>query len=104
MKRLLIVTTFLLLLAGAAVGAAAPAGDDLSRGFVNPPASAKPHTWWHWINGNISREGITADLEAMQRVGIGGAQIFNAGEGIPAGPVKFNSQEWHEMFKFAITK
>jgi hypothetical protein len=54
------------------------------------------------MNGNVTKEGITADLEAMQRVGIGGAQIFNASEGIPAGPVKFNSPAWHEMFTFAV--
>src|SRR5450756_1086529 len=67
------------------------AADPLASGFVSPPASARPQTWWHWMNGNVTKEGITADLESMQRVGIGGAEIFNAGEGIPAGPVKFNS-------------
>src|SRR5215831_12161727 len=30
--------------------------------FANPPAAARPHTWWHWMNGNITREGLTADL------------------------------------------
>ena len=35
---------------------------ELEKGFANPPDSAKPHTWWHWMNGNISKEGITADL------------------------------------------
>ncbi|HEV2692630.1 MAG TPA: glycosyl hydrolase [Verrucomicrobiae bacterium] len=81
----------------------APA-DPLAAGFASPPASARPQTWWHWMNGNVTKEGITADLEAMQRVGIGGVQIFNAGEGIPAGPVKFNSPEWHDMFKFAVSE
>ena len=38
------------------------------------------------MNGNVTKEGITADLEAMKRVGIGGAQIFNVAEGIPARP------------------
>ena len=52
---------------------------DLAAGFQNPPASAKPHNWWHWMNGNISKEGITKDLEAMARVGIGGFQIFQVG-------------------------
>src|SRR5436309_1865897 len=55
------------------VAALAPARsaprDELERGFADPPASARPHTWWHWINGNVTPEGITADLEAMQRVG-----------------------------------
>lgn len=82
--------------------AAADSADPLASGFQSPPASARPHTWWHWMNGNVTKEGITADLEAMQRVGIGGAQIFNAGEGIPPGPVKFNSPEWHDMFSFAV--
>src|SRR6185503_17676467 len=65
------------------------AADSLGDGFSNPPDSAKPHTWWHWMNGNVTKEGITADLEAMKRVGIGGAQIFVVDEGIPAGKVSF---------------
>ena len=54
-------------------------------GFLDPPDSARPHAWWHWMNGNVTREGITADLEAMKRVGLGGAQIFHVAEGIPEG-------------------
>jgi hypothetical protein len=77
------------------------AADDLETGFVHPPDSARPHTWWHWMNGNISKEGITADLEAMARVGVGGAQIFNAREGIPHGPIQFNGPEWLDMVKHA---
>jgi hypothetical protein len=77
------------------------AADSLESGFQNPPPSARPQTWWHWMNGNITREGITADLEAMQRVGIGGAEIFNADCGIPAGPVKFLSPEWRDLMRFA---
>jgi hypothetical protein len=82
----------------------ASAADALEAGFASPPASAKPQVWWHWMNGNITREGITADLEAMQRVGIGGAQIFNADCDIPAGPIKFNSPAWHELFKHAVSE
>jgi len=40
--------------------------DSLDNAFANPPTMAKPRTWWHWIGGNVSREGITADLESMQ--------------------------------------
>ncbi|GHV07761.1 hypothetical protein FACS1894160_0900 [Bacteroidia bacterium] len=75
--------------------------EELEKGFISPPASAKPHTWWHWMNGNISKEGITADLEAMAEAGLGGAQIFNAAEGIPHGPIQFNSSEWIDMVKHA---
>ena len=45
--------------------------------FQSPPASAKPRVWWHWMSGNVTQEGITADLEWMHRVGIGGMQAFD---------------------------
>ena len=54
------------------------------------------------MNGNVTKEGITADLEAMKQIGLGGAEIFNADCGIPPGPVKFNSPEWHELFTHAV--
>lgn len=76
--------------------------DSLEEGFRNPPNSAKPHTWWHWVNDNISKEGITADLEAMKRVGVGGAQIFNVDVGVPSGGVKFMSDRWREMLVHAV--
>src|ERR1700723_1528160 len=51
--------------------------DDLLRnGFTDPPNVARPRVWWHWLNGNITKEGITLDLEWMKRIGIGGAESF----------------------------
>ncbi len=79
----------------------ANAQSSLEAGFLNPPAQAKPHTWWHWINGNISKEGITADLEAMKKMGYGGAQIFNVDVGIPAGKTPFMSPKWQEAIAHA---
>ncbi len=77
------------------------AADTLVTGWQKPPESAKPRTWWHWMNGNISKQGITRDLEAMHRVGIGGATIFQAALQEPKGPVPFFSPQWHEMMLFA---
>ncbi|MDB5436299.1 MAG: Alpha-L-arabinofuranosidase precursor [Phenylobacterium sp.] len=58
----------------------APAAPDaLEAGFRSPPNVAKPRAWWHWMNGNVTPEGIKADLEWMNRVGIGGAHYFDAG-------------------------
>ncbi|PYV07768.1 MAG: hypothetical protein DMG23_15350, partial [Acidobacteria bacterium] len=57
--------------------------DALERGFKEPPDSAKPRVWWHWLNGNVTKEGITADLEWMKRVGIGGMQMFDGSLGVP---------------------
>ena len=85
---------------------AVDAKDNLESGFLNPPAQARPHTYWFWMNGNISREGITADLEAMSRVGIGGVLIMNVAgprmkTDIPPGPVEYFSEDWLGMVKFA---
>ena len=76
----------------------------LDAGFKSPPPVARPHTWWHWMNGNVSRAGITADLEAMKAAGLGGAQIFNPSEGIPEGPILYNSPEWRGLVKFAAAE
>jgi alpha-L-rhamnosidase len=48
--------------------------DPLLGGFIHPPQSARPLVWWHWMNGNISKEGIKLDLEWMHRVGVAGFQ------------------------------
>ena len=77
--------------------AATLAKQDLSTGFLNPPDSARPWVYWFWINGNITKEGITADLEAMQRVGIGGVLIMEV-DGSPQGPVAFGTNTWQRCF------
>ncbi len=82
--------------------ALAAAAEPLDTGFLTPPDAAKPQTWWHWMNGNITKAGITADLEAMKQIGLGGATIVIVDCEIPAGPVKFMSPEWREDFKFAV--
>ncbi|MGA2060225.1 MAG: glycosyl hydrolase [Thermoguttaceae bacterium] len=69
----------------------------LEKGFLQPPPSARPYTYWMWMNGNITKKGITLDLEAMKQSGVGGAMIFNNAVGIPRGPVDFNSPQWSDM-------
>ena len=92
------------LLSLAVLAPTANAADPLADGFRAPPADARPQTWWHWMNGNITKEGITADLEAMARIGVGGAQIFNVAQGEPAGPVTVLSPEWRELVKHAMSE
>lgn len=75
--------------------------DDLARQFLSPPASARPTVFWHWLDDNISKEGITADLEEMKRVGLGGAILDTAGGQVPQGTVKFGSEEWYHMVQHA---
>ncbi|MCE7064966.1 glycosyl hydrolase [Dyadobacter sp. CY326] len=74
----------------------------LQTGFQNPPDAAKPRVWWHWMNGNITKEGITKDLEWMKRVGIGGFQNFDASLFTPQVTPKklvFMTPEWKDAFK-----
>jgi hypothetical protein len=80
-----------------------PAGDvRLSDGFRHPPDSAWPWVYWFWSDGNISREGITADLEAMHRVGIRGVLIMEVDQSIPKGPARFLGPRWRELFRFVV--
>jgi len=81
-----------------------PTLSDLERYFLNPPASARPWCFWTWMNGNITKEGITADLEAMERMGIGGVINFNSAVGIPQGPVDFASEEWVDLVEHAVAE
>ncbi len=70
---------------GHAVAATSGATDSLFTAFQTPPDAAKPRVWWHWMNGNISQQGIKADLEWMKRIGIGGIQNFDAAFNTPQG-------------------
>jgi hypothetical protein len=80
------------------------AEDTLEANFTNPPAKAHPRTWWHWVSGNVSKEGITADLEAMKRIGLAGAQIFTVDQSDVKGPVVFLSQEWRDLMKHTLSE
>ncbi len=75
----------------------------LLQDFQTPPSAAKPRVWWHWMNGNITKEGIQKDLEWMSRVGIGGFQNFDANLFTPVVVPKklvFMTPEWKDAFKF----
>lgn len=79
-----------------------PGADSLIDGFRQPPRTARAQTWWHWMNGNVTADGITRDLEAMKAIGLGGFQNFDAGTGIPKGPVVYLSSEWLALKQHAI--
>jgi hypothetical protein len=76
----------------------------LEENFKNPPESSKPKTWMHAMSSNMSKEGLTKDLESIKEVGIGGVLLFNISQGIPNGPIKYNSDEHHDMLKHAATE
>jgi len=105
MIRILALAGLLLGLAGGAMGQGS--GDALERGFKEPPDSAKPRVWWHWMDGNVTKEGITLDLEWMKRVGIGGVQMFDANIGVAQYVDKrivFMTPEWKDALHHAAAE
>ncbi len=86
---------------------ASPAADPLATAFLNPPATAHPRVWWHWMNGNITRDGIAQDLDWMHRVGITGFQNFDAALNTPKVVDRrliYMQPGWQDAFRFAIEK
>ena len=80
--------------------------DSLRNGFENPPESARPRVWWHWMNGNITKDGIKLDLEWMHRVGIAGFQNFDAALSTPQvvdHRLAYMTPDWKDAFKYATT-
>lgn len=72
------------------------------RTFAVPSREYGPMSWWHWVNGNVTKQGILNDLIAMHKNGMRGVQMFNAHMYLPKGPVKFGSDEWIELVKYAV--
>jgi hypothetical protein len=81
---------------------AAPAADDLAKGFSVPAESVRPCCYWWWLNGYITREGIVRDLDEMRTKGINGVLVFNAGGGPTPQRTEFMSPEWRTLFRFAV--
>lgn len=85
------------------------AADKREAGFVTPPSSVQTGTYWYWIEGNISKEGVEKDLEAMKAAGINRAFVANiggAGTGDPNSQykVEFMSDEWWDITRAALKK
>ncbi|MHB8974603.1 MAG: glycosyl hydrolase [Pirellulaceae bacterium] len=74
----------------------------IEQAFAVPPDAARPWVYWMICDGNLNREGITADLESMQAAGIGGVIIMEVDVGIPRGPTAFMSDRWCELFRHAV--
>ena len=76
--------------------------DQLRTSFGNPPDSARPGVYWYFMDGNLSREGMTKDLESMKQAGIGKVVFLEVNVGVPRGPVDFLSDQWLVLFKHAV--
>jgi hypothetical protein len=78
----------------------------VEKNFKNPPAAAKPWVFWYWMHAAVSKEGITADLEAMKEVGIGGAYLMPIKDtttpSIFTPVARQLSPQWWSMVNFAM--
>ena len=88
--------------------ASAGAADVLDEGWRNPPNQARLLAYWWWLNGNVTKQSITHDLEEMKAKGFGGAVLIDAGGAnqwnnaqVPHGPT-FLTTEWRELYKHAL--
>ena len=106
MKRTLIAIFALCSWAFASAQNPEQGADTLYEQFVSPGREYAPRVWWHWMNGNVTREGIRKDLEWMDRAGIGGFHQFNCQlnptDVIVDRRVKLYSPEWDAMFGYAL--
>ena len=107
MKQWLVVAIVMVSVAAGYVIKSVPVTAPLELGFRNPPHSAGVRAFWWWLNGNVTKEAITRDLEEMKDKGFNGALIFDAGGAsqqgnrqVPAGPL-FAGPEWTKLFVHA---
>jgi hypothetical protein len=80
----------------------------LEDGWQNPPNQARLRAYWWWLNGNVTTQSITRDLEQMKAKGFGGAVLIDAGgadqwgnDKVPHGPTFF-SPEWRALYRHAL--
>lgn len=74
----------------------------LKEQFLGPPEDARPGVYWYFMDGNLSKEGMTADLESMKQAGIGSVLFLEVNVGVPRGNVDFLSEEWKTLFAHAV--
>jgi hypothetical protein len=113
MKKLLFLLFFLLL--SCCLFAQEETLSTLAEQFSKPADKYRPRVWYHWLGSNISKEGITKDLEAMKEAGIGGGTIFfvtsctqSSSSTIKNGPydkiITFRSQAWWDALKHCFSE
>lgn len=77
----------------------------LYQGFLNPDKAARPRVWWHWMNGNITKDGIRKDLNWMKKTGIAGFHNFDAGLETPQvvpHRLAYMTPEWKDAFRYML--
>ena len=73
--------------------------------FRNPDRSCRPETWFHLIGGNVSKEGMDADLDAIANAGISGIHLFHGRSDHGEWPnvkkqIPCLSEDWDDLIRF----
>jgi hypothetical protein len=76
--------------------------DQIKKSFTNPPDAVRPGVYWYFMDGNLSRQEMTADLESMKKAGIGNVIFLEVNVGVPRGKIDFLSPAWQELFAHAM--
>ena len=79
------------------IGAEMQKSPSAADAFANPTDDCRPWVYWIFMDGHLSEAGMTADLEAMKRAGIGGAICMEVDLGLARGPIKFMSKQWQSL-------
>ncbi|MBT1685626.1 glycosyl hydrolase [Dawidia soli] len=97
-----VVVIFVVLLLGFHAREQATTLQTLRAQFLHPPDDARPGVYWYFMDGSLSKEGMTADLESMKQEGIGSVLFLEVNVGVPRGKVDFLSEEWKTLFAHAV--
>ena len=98
----------LILIAAGSLVAVSAFSQPYAADFQNPPQEARIRVWWHWMDSNISKDGIKADLDWMKATGIGGVQQFDAGGAMMMGAapiverLPYMQDGWKDAFRYAM--
>ena len=78
-------------------------GAGLEDEFRDPPEWTRPWCYWFWVDGDVTEDGITKDLEKMKELGIQQAIVTNVHHDKKGtGPVKILSQRWRDLNRYAL--
>jgi len=103
MRSAVIAAPMFLILSGVILAAGSdPKTGEMASNFLTPPDSARPWAYWVWLNGNVTKEGITRDLEEMKRQGMSGVLVFQAGDANTPAGAQFFSPQWNDLFQYTL--
>jgi len=101
-RKFVVLTTAIALLLFSFLSCTSETSDNLEEEFKSPPETSYPGVYWYFMDGNLSMEEMSRDLESMKESGINHVIFLEVGIGVPRGPVDFMSEEWQNHFVHAV--